>query len=159
MPGPQPWVWPSPGLSKDVKVLETMGLPPTLDPVYQEDPHERRQDLLPPPLTDPLFIPSMARVVFEAVRPPVVLQALPLASNHVAVPAPVGLKGKDSGPGTLKPEEHTPSTSQPSLRAPEQGSIASDTDYSPTKEIISEEVPFPRSLKVRLPLGLLKRSH
>ena len=26
---------------KDVKVLETVGLPPSLDPVYQEDPHKR----------------------------------------------------------------------------------------------------------------------
>ena len=144
---------------KDVKVMETVGLPPSLDPVYQEDPGERRWDLLPPPLTDPLFIPSMARVVFEVVRPPVVLQALPLASTRVAVPAPAGPKGKDTRPEASKPEEHTPSTSQPSLRAPEQGSIASDTDSSPTEEIISEEVPFQRSLKVRLPLGLLKCSH
>ena len=79
--------------------------------------------------------------------------------TRVAVPAPAGPKGEDSRPEASKPEEHTPSTSQPSLRAPEQGSIASDTDSGPTEEIISEEVPFPRSLKVRLLLGLLKHSH
>ena len=75
---------------KEVNALETVGLPPSLDPVYQEDPHERRRDLIPPPFTDPLFIPSMARAVFEAVRPPVVLKAFPLASTHEAVLTPPG---------------------------------------------------------------------
>ena len=101
----------------------------------------------------------MARAVLEVVRPPVVPEALPLASARVAVPAPVGPKGKNTRPEASKPEEHTPSTSQPSLRAPEQGSIASDMDSGTTEEIISDEAPFSRSLKVRLPLGLLKRSH
>ena len=101
----------------------------------------------------------MARAVLEVVRPPVVSEAPPLASTHAAMPALAGPKGKNTRPEALKPEEHIPSTSQPSLRAPEQGSIASDTDSGTTEEIISEEVPFPRSLKVRLPLGLLKRSH
>ena len=126
---------------KDVKVLETARLPHGLDPVYQEDLQERRRDLLPPPLADPLFLPSMARVVLEVVKPPVVPEAPPLASVHAAVPAPVGPKGKNTGPEASKPEEHTPSTSQPSLQAPEQGSITSDTDSGTTEEIISEEVP------------------
>ena len=144
---------------RDVKVLETERLPPGLDPVYQEDPRERRWDLLPPPLADLLFIPSMARAVLEVVRPPVVPQTLPLVSTHVAVPALVGRKGENTGPEASKPEEHTPSTSQPSLWAPKQGNISSDMYSGATGEIISEEVPFPRSLKVRLPLGLLKHSH
>ena len=101
----------------------------------------------------------MARVVFEAVKPPVMPEALPLASAHAAVPALAGPKGKNTGPEASKPEEHTPSTSQPSLRALEQGSIASDTDSGTTEEIISEEAPSSGSLKVRLPLGLLKHSH
>ena len=95
---------------KDVKVLETARLPHGLDPVYQVDLRERRWDLLPPPLADPLFIPNMAR----AVKPPVV----PEASARAAVPAPAGPKGKNAGSEASKPEEHTPSTSQPSLQAP-----------------------------------------
>ena len=62
---------------KDVKVLETARLPHGLDPVSQEDLLERRWDLLPPPLADPLFIPNVARVVFKAVKPPVVPEAPP----------------------------------------------------------------------------------
>ena len=85
----------------------------------------------------------MARVVLEVVRPPVVPEVLPLASARAAVPVPAGPKDENTRPGALKPEEHTPSTLQPSLRAPEQGSIASDTDSGATEEIISEEVPFP----------------
>ena len=144
---------------KDVKVWETIRLPPGLDPFYQEDSQKRQRDLLPPPLADQLFIPSMARAVLEAVRSPVVPEAHPLASVRAAVPAPAGPKGENTRPEASKPEEHTPSTSQPSLWAPEQGSVASDTDFGTTEEFISEEVPFPRSIKVRLPLGLLKRSH
>ena len=144
---------------KDVKVRETVRLPPGLDPFYQEDPRERRRDLLPPPLADQLFIPSMARAVLEAVRSPVVPEVHPLASARAAVPAPAGPKGENTRPEASKPEEHTPSTLQPSLQAPEQGSIASDTDSGTAEEFISEEVPFPRSIKVRLPLRLLKHSH
>ena len=144
---------------KEVKAPETVGLPPSLDPVYQEDPSERRQDLIPPPFTDPLFIPSMARVVFEAVRPPVVLKAFPLASTREAVLTPLGPKDRGSGPEASKPEEPTPSTSQHFLHVPEQSSVASDTDSGKAEEIASEEVPPLQSLKVRLPLGLLKRSH
>ena len=84
---------------------------------------------------------------------------VPEASTHAAVPAPAGPKGKNTGPEASKPEEHNPSTSQPSLQAPERGSIASDMDSGTTEEIISEEAPSSQSLKVRLPLGLLKRSH
>ena len=144
---------------KGVKVWETIRLPPGLDPFYQEDPQERRRDLLPPPLADQLFIPSMARAVLEAVRSPVVPESHPLASTCAVVPAPAGRKGENTGPEASKPEEHTPITSQPSLRAPEQGSIASDMDSGAAEEFISEEVPFPRSIKVRLPFGLLKCSH
>ena len=86
-------------------------------------------------------------------------EAPPLANAHAAVPAPIGPKGGNTGPEALKPKEHTPSTSQPSLWAPEQGSNASDMDSSTTEEIISEEAPSSQSLKVRLPLGLLKHSH
>ena len=128
---------------KEVKAPVTVGLPPRLDPVYQEDPRERQRDLIPPPFTDPLFIPSMARVVFEAVRPPVVPTALPLANTREAVPTPLRPKDRGSGPEASKPAEPTPSTLQPFSQVPEQSSIASDTDSSKAEEIASEEVPPP----------------
>ena len=85
----------------------------------------------------------MARVVFKAVRPPVVLKAFPLASTHEAVLTLPGPKGGESRPEALKPEEHTPGTSLSSLRVPGQSSIASDTDSGQAKETTAEEVPPP----------------
>ena len=101
----------------------------------------------------------MARVVFKAVRPPVVLKALPLASTREAAFTPPSPKDGGSGPEASKPKEPTPSTSQPSLQVPEQSGGASDTNSGRAEEPASEEVPPPQSLKVRLPLGLLKGSH
>ena len=101
----------------------------------------------------------MAKVVFEVVRPPVVLKALPLAGTRetaFTLPSP---KDRGSRPEASKLEEPTPSTSQPSQPVPEQSGRASDTDSGRTEEPASEEVLPPRSLKVRLPLGLLKHSH
>ena len=144
---------------KEVKAPETVGLPPSLDPHYQEDLHERWRDLILPTFTDPLFIPSMARAVFEVVRPPVVLKALPLASTREAAFTPPSPKNRVSGPEASKLEEPTPGTLQPSLQVPEQSGRASDTDSGRAEEPTSEEVLPPRSLKVRLPLGLLKCSH
>ena len=101
----------------------------------------------------------MARVVFEVVKPQVVPEAPPLANARATVPALVVPKGGNTGQEASKLKEHAPSTSQPSLRAPEQGSNASDTDSGATEEIIPEEAPSSQSLLVRLPLGLLKCSH
>ena len=86
-------------------------------------------------------------------------KVFPLASTREAVLTPLRPKDRGSGPEALKPEEPTPSTSQPFLQVPEQSSIASDTDSGKAEEIASEEVPPLQSLKVRLPLGLLKHSH
>ena len=83
----------------------------------------------------------------------------PLANTREAIPTPLRPKDRGSGPEVSKSTEPTPSTSQPSLQVPEQSSIASDTDSSKAEEIASVEVPPPQSLKVRLPLGLLKHSH
>ena len=101
----------------------------------------------------------MARVVFEAVRPPVVPKTSPLAGHGEAVLTPPGPKDRGSEPEASKPTETTPSTSQPCLQVPEPGSTASDTNSGKAEEIAPEEVPPPQSLKVRLPLGLLKRRH
>ena len=101
----------------------------------------------------------MAKVVFQAVKPPVVLKALPSASTSEALYTPPKPKDGEPGPEASKPEEPTPGTSQPSQQVPEQSSGASDTNSGRAEEPASEEVPPPLSLKVRLPLGLLKCSH
>ena len=108
---------------------------------------------------DPLFIPSMARVVFKAVRLPVVSKPFALAGTCEAVPTPPGPEDRGSGLEASKPTEPTPSNPQPCLPVPEQSSTASDTNFGKAEEITSEEVPPLRSLEVRLPLGLLKCSH
>ena len=144
---------------KEVEAPEAVGLPPGLDLCYQEDFLEKRWDLIPPIFTDPLFIPNMAKAVFQAVKPPVVLKALPSASNREASPTPPQPEDGGSRPEAPKLEEPTPSTSQPSQQVPEQSGGASDTNSGRADEPTSEEVPPPRNLKVRLPLGLLKSSH
>ena len=101
----------------------------------------------------------MAKAVFKVVKPLVVLKALPSTSSHKVPSAPN--QPEDSGPEleVSKPEESAPSTSQPSQQVQEQISEASDTDSGKADEPTPEEEQPPRSLKVKLPLGLLKSSH
>ena len=101
----------------------------------------------------------MAKAVFQVVKPPVVLKALPSASNHEAPSTPTQPKNGEPRPEASNPEEPTPSTSQPSQQVLEQNSGASGTDSGRADEPTAEEVSPPRSLKARLPLGLLKCSH
>ena len=61
--------------------------------------------------------------------------------------------------GVLKLEEPVPSTSQLSPQVQEQISEASNTDLDRADEPTPEEEPPRRSLKVRLPLKLLKHGH
>ena len=128
---------------KEVEAPEAVGLPPSLDLRYQEDFLEKRRDLIPPIFTDPLFIPNMAKAVFQVVKPPVVLKALPSASNHEALPTPPQLEDEGSRPEAPKLEEPTPSTSQPSQQVPEQSGRTSDTDSGRADEPTSEEAPPP----------------
>ena len=62
-------------------------------------------------------------------------------------------------PEVSKLEESAPSTSQPSQQVQEQSSGASNTDSGKADEPTPEEEQPPRSLKVKLPLGLLKHGH
>ena len=101
----------------------------------------------------------MAKAVFKVVKPLVVLKALPSASSREALSAPPQPEDGGPEPEVSKPEESTPSTSQPSQQVQEQSSEASDTDSGKAEEPTPEEAQPPRSLKVRLPLGLLKRGH
>ena len=114
---------------------------------------------IPPIFSDPLFIPNMAKAVFKVVKPPVVLKALPSASSREVPTAPN--QPEDGGPEleVSKPKESTPSTSQPCQQVQEQISEASNTDSDKADEPTPEEEQPPQSLKVKLPLRLLKRSN
>ena len=144
---------------KDVEAPEAVGLPPNLDLRYEEDFLEKQRHLIPPVFSDPLFIPKMAKVVFKVVKPPVVSKALPSACSHKVPSAPHQPEGGGPEQGVLKSEEPIPSTSQPSPQVQEQISEASNTDSDKADEPTPEEELPRRSLKVRLPLKLLKRGH
>ena len=144
---------------KEVEAPGAVGLPQSLDLRYKEDFLERQRCEIPPIFSDPLFIPHMAKAVFDVVKPPVVLKALPSATSR-EVPSAPNQPG-DGGPKleVSETKESSPSTSQPCQQVQEQISEASNTDSDKADEPISEEEPPRRSLKVRLPLKLLKRNH
>ena len=96
---------------KEVEVPGAMGLPPDLDLHYEEDFLKKQRHLIPPILSDPLFIPNMAKVVFKVVKPPVVFKALPSASSREVPSTPHQPEDGGPKPGVSKPEEPTPSTS------------------------------------------------
>ena len=144
---------------KEVEAPGAVGLPPNLDLHYEEDFLEKQRHLIPPIFSDPLFIPKMAKVVFKVVKPPVVLKALPPASSHEVPSTPHQPEDGGLELEVSKLEESTPSTSQPSQQVQEQISRASNTDSGKADEPIPEEEQPHQSLKVKLPFGLLKRSH
>ena len=144
---------------RDAEAPEAVGLPPSLDLCFEEAFLETQRHLIPPVFSDPLSIPKMAKAVFELARPPVVLKVLPLTHRHVALSAPP--QPESSGPeqGVLKSGEPIPSTSQPTPAVQEQISEASASDSDGADEAPPEmELPH-QTLKVRLSLKLLKRSH
>ena len=144
---------------KVVEAPGAVGLPPGLDLRYEEDFLKKQRHQIPPIFLDPLFIPNMAKAVFKVVKPPVVLKALPSASSHEVPSAPH--QPEDGGPKleVSRLEESTPHTSQPSQQVQEQISRASDTDSGKADEPTPEKEQPPQSLKVKLPLGLLKHGH
>ena len=144
---------------KEVEAPGAVGLPQSLDLHYEEDFLERQRHEIPPIFLDPLFIPHMAKAVFNVVKPPVVLKALPSATSR-GVPSAPNQPG-DGGPKleVSETKESAPSTSQPCQQVQEQISKASNTDSDKADEPIPEEELPRRSLKVRLPLKLLKHDH
>ena len=98
----------------------------------------------------------MAKVVFKVVKPSVVLKVLPSTSGREVPTAPN--QPEDGGPKleVSKPKESTSSSSQPYQQVQEQISEASDTDSDKAGEPTPEEEQPPQSLKVKLPLKLLK---
>ena len=142
---------------KEVEAPGAVGLPQCLDLRHEEDFPEKQRHQIPPIFSDPLFIPNMAKAVFKVVKPPVVLKALPSTSSHEVLSTPN--QPEDGGPEleVSKPKDSTPSTSQPCQQVQEQISKASNTDSDKADEPTPEEEQPPRSLKVKLPLKLLKR--
>ena len=126
---------------KEVEAPGAVGLPQSLNLRYEEDFLERQRREIPLIFSDLLFIPHMAKVVFNVVKPPVVLKVLPSATSHEVPSAP-----NQPGDGGLELEvsemrESTPSTSQPCQQVQEQISEASNTDSDKADEPIPEEEP------------------
>ena len=101
----------------------------------------------------------MAKAVFKVVKPPVVLKALLSTSSHEVLSTPN--QPEDGGPKleVSKPKESTPSTPQPCQQVQEQISKASNTDSDKVAEPTQEEEQPSQSLKVKLPLRLLKHGN
>ena len=144
---------------KEVEAPEAVGLPPNLDLQYKESFLEKQRHLIPPIFSDPLFIPKVAKAVFRVAKPLVVSKALPAACSHEVSSAPPQPGGGGPEQQVLKLEEPIPSTSQSTPEVQEQISEASNTDSDRADEPPPEREPPRRTLKVRLPLKLLKRGH
>ena len=126
---------------KEVEAPGAVGLPQSLDLHHEEDFLKKQRREIPPIFSDPLFIPHMAKAVFNVVKPPVVLKALPSATSR-EVPSAPNQPG-DDGPELEVSEmkESTPSTSQPCQQVQEQISEASNTDSDKADEPTPEEEP------------------
>ena len=144
---------------KEVEASGAVGLPQCLDLHYEEDFLKKQRHQIPPIFSDPLFIPNMAKAVFKVVNPPVVLKALPSTSSCEVLSAPSQPEDGGPKPEVSKLKESTPGTSQPCQQVQEQISEASNTDSDKADEPTPEEEQPPRSLKVKLPLKLLKRGN
>ena len=102
---------------------------------------------------------KMAKAVFRVAKPPVVSKALPLARSREVSSTPPQPGGGGPEQQVLKSEEPVPSTSQSTPQVQEQISEASNTDSDGADKPPPEREPPHRSLKVRLPLKLLKHGH
>ena len=141
---------------KEVEAPGAVGLPQCLDLCYKEDFLKKRRHQIPPIFSDPLFISNLAKVDFKVVKPPVVLKVLPSTSSHAVLSTPN--QPEDGWPKleVSKPKESAPSTSQPCQQVQKQINEASNTDSDKVDEPTPEEEQPPQSLKVKLPLRLLK---
>ena len=143
---------------REVETPGSAGLPQCLDLHYEEDFLKKQSHQVPAVFSDPLFIPSIANVVYKIVKPPVVPKALPSASSH-KVPS-ISSQPEDGGPEpeVSEPKESTPSTSKSSQQAQEQVTETSNTDSDKTDEPTPEKEQPPQGLKVKISHKLRKRS-
>ena len=124
---------------KEVEAPGAVGLPQSLDLCYEEDFLERQRREIPPIFSDPLFIPHMAKAVFNVVKPPMVLKALPSATSREVPSTPNQPGDGGSELEVSETKESAPSTSQPCQQVQEQISKASNTDSEKADELIPEE--------------------
>ena len=144
---------------REVETPGSAGLPQCLDLHFEEDFLEKRSHQVPAVFSNPLFIPSMANVVYKAFKPPVLPKASPSASG-CKVPS-VSSQPEDGGPKPEKSElkESAPSTSKTSQWVQEQVTEASNTDSDKTDELTPEKELPPRGLKVKITHRLRKHSN
>ena len=142
---------------KEVETPGTAGLPRCLDLRYEEDFLEKQSHQIQVVFSDPLFIPSMANVVYKVVKPPVVQKVLP-STRSCEVPS-VSSQPEDGGPKleVSEPKESASSTPEPSQQVQEQVTEASNTDSDKANEPTPEEEQPPQGLKVKIPHRLRKR--
>ena len=144
---------------KEVEAPEVVGLPPNLDLQYKESLLDQQRHLIPPIFSDPIFLPNVAKAVFRVAKPLVGSKVLPAARSHEVSSTPPQPRGGGPEQQVLKSEESVPSTSQSTPEVQEQISEASGADSDGTNEPpVGKELPR-RSLKVKLPLKLLKHGH
>ena len=141
---------------KEVEIPGTAGLPQCLDLHYEEDFLKKRSHQIPAVFSDPLFIPSMANVVYKVVKPPVVPKTFPSASGRKV--SSVSSQPEDGGPKpeVSEPKESASSTPKSSQQVQERVIEASNTDSDKAEEPTPEEEQPPQGLKVKIPLRLLK---
>ena len=160
VPGPQPCVKQSPELSRRrLRHQKLWGCLPAWTFITRRVSSKNKDISYHQFSSDPLFIPKMAKAVFRVVKPPVVSKALPSAHSREASSAPPQPGGSGPEQQVLKSEEPVPSTSQLTPQVQEQISEASNADSDGADEPPPEREPPRRSLKVRLPLKLLKHGH
>ena len=141
---------------REVETPGAAGLPRCLDCHYEEDFLKKRSHQVPAVFSDPLFIPSMANVVYKVVKPPVVPKALPSASSCKVLS--ISSQPEDGGPEpeVSEPKESAPSTSKTSQQVQERVTEASNTDSDKADEPTPEEEQPPRGLKVKISHKLRK---
>ena len=141
---------------REVNASGAVGLPQGLDLHYEEDFLKKRSHQIPLVFLDPLFIPNMMKAVYKVVKPPVVPKVLPSTSSREVLST--SNWPEDGGPEleVLELEGSAPSTPRTSPLVWERVAETSSTDSDKAYESTPEE-ERPRSLKVRIPLGPLKR--
>ena len=144
---------------KEVEAPEVVGLPPNLDLHYKESLLDKQRHLIPPIFLDQLFLPNVAKAVFRVAKPLVVSKVLPAARSREVSSTPPQSGGSGPKQQVLKLEEPIRSTSQSTPEVQEQISEASGTDSDGANEPPLGKEPPRLSLKVRLPLKLLKHGH
>ena len=160
MPGPPPCIEQSPKLNRRrLRHQKLWGCLPTWTSVTKRVSSRNKDISYHPIFSDPLFIPKMAKAVFRVAKPLVVSKALPSAHSCKVSSAPPQPGGGGPEQQVLNLEEPVPSTSQSTPEVQEQISETSNTDSDGADEPPLEREPPRQTLKVRLPLKLLKRGH